>query len=70
MRLLYDRYNEALRELARVSDVPCIDTAAAFDTLHDRRRGHLFVDTCHMLKEGNAAMAETIAGELAGLCGR
>ena len=64
MRLLYDRYNEALRDLARDNEIPCIDTAAAFDEELDDRRGQLFGDTCHMLKEGNAEMGRIIADGL------
>jgi lysophospholipase L1-like esterase len=64
MRLLYDRHNEALRDLADRNGIACIDTAAAFDRLHDHERGLLFMDTCHMNQDGNAAMAAIIADEI------
>ena len=61
MRLLYDRYNQDLRDLAKKNEIECIDTAAAFDKLYDGQRGQLFLDTCHMNQQGNAAMAKIIA---------
>ena len=61
MRWLYDCYNDALRKLASDNDLMCVDTARRFDEQLDTVRGRLFVDTCHMVKEGNAEMARTIA---------
>ena len=60
-RRLYDLYNDALRELAQKNNLPCIDTAAEFDRRLDQVRGRLFIDTCHMVKEGNAEIAQIIA---------
>ena len=64
MRLLYDRYNEALRDLARSNGIPCIDTASSFDAELDDRREQLFGDTCHMHTEGNVEMGRIIADGL------
>ena len=64
MRILYDRYNHVLRSLAQDCGINCIDTAAYFDEKHDHRRGQLFADTCHMLKEGHTEMARFISEEI------
>ena len=64
VRVLYDRYNQLLRDLACANGIPCFDAAARFDDRHDDRRGRLFIDTCHMLREGNTEMAEIIAAEI------
>jgi lysophospholipase L1-like esterase len=64
MRMLYDRYNQALRNLAETNRIACFDVATAFDRLHNHRRGQLFCDTCHMLKEGYVEMGRIIARQI------
>lgn len=64
MRLLYDRYNATIRQVAEKTGADLIDVADYFDTHYDDARGPLFFDTCHALAEGNAAVAEGVARRL------
>jgi GDSL-like lipase/acylhydrolase family protein len=64
--LLYERYNEALRDIGRLNGVPVIE-------LQEPLRGHesrLFMDTAHLECEGQRILSEYLHGTLSDLIRR
>jgi lysophospholipase L1-like esterase len=61
LRILYARYQEALRRVAVEERVPVIDIAAVFES---RDKVMLFKDTAHFNCEGQALVAENVALQL------
>jgi hypothetical protein len=58
--LVYSKYNDTIREVAREHGLPVLDLQRTL-----AGRGDLFFDTAHMECEGHQVVAEQFAGLLA-----
>ena len=63
LRILWERYNQAIRGLAAEMNVPLLGLAEGIRRIQDGRT--LFIDTLHFNTPGYRAVAEVMLGELA-----
>jgi len=62
LKILQERYNKTIEELARKENVPLIDLNRAINQIPDK--GRLFFDTMHPYCEGNKVISQTIFDNL------